>query len=134
MFNIFSIHPSQAPDSDCMSSLFFQKFWHITGKDVTEAILNFFKSGFMLKSINETVISLIPKVDNPINLSHYRLIRLCNVLYKAILKILFNRLKPYLDMCISENQSAFLSGRQILDNVIVAHECMHFLKSKRNGK
>ena len=70
----------------------------------------------------------------PFNLKHYRPISLCNVLYKVISKILANRLKGVLNVCISETEFAFISGRQILDNVIIAHEYMHFMKNKRQGK
>ncbi|XP_071902567.1 uncharacterized protein [Coffea arabica] len=42
-----------------------------------------------------------------------------------------NKLKPVLDKCISKNQSVSVAGRQILDNVILAHELLHNLKNKR---
>ena len=87
----------------------------------------------MLKSINHTVISLIPKILNPTCLKNFRPIRLCSVIYKMISKILANRLKPVLDICISNTQSAFIPDRQILDNMILAHEYMHYLKNKRQG-
>ena len=87
----------------------------------------------MPRALNHTLISLIPKIKDPVNLKHYRPISLCNVLYKVISKILANRLKVMLNICISKIQSAFIPGRQILDNVILAHEYMHFLKNKRQG-
>lgn len=88
----------------------------------------------MLKAINHTVISLILKVDCPTEIKQYRPINLCQVIYKAIAKILVNRLKPFLSQCINKNQSAFVPGRQILDNVILSHELMHFLKNRRHGR
>ena len=55
------------------------------------------------------------------------------MIYKVISKILANRLKNVLDLCISKNQAAFVPGRQILDNVILSHEFLHHLKNKRQG-
>ena len=118
---LFSMNPNKAPGPDGMTPLFFQKFWSIVKSDVVQAIQRFFHLGFMLKSVNHTVVSLIPKIDVPFNLKHYRPISLHNVLYKIIFKVLANRLKQTLDCCISKNQAAFVLGRQILDNVIVSH-------------
>ena len=99
-------------------------------EDIVKAVGSFFHSGNLLRTINETIISLIPKVDNPVVLTNFRPISLCTVLYKIISKILANRMKRVLKHCISPSQSAFDPGRQILDDVIIAHEILHFLKNK----
>lgn len=44
-----------------------------------------------------------------------------------------NRLQPFIHIIISEQQSAFIPGRQIHDNIIVAHEVFHYLKHKKSG-
>ena len=131
---VFSMHPNKAPGPDGMSPFFFQRFWNIIKNDVIRAVLSFFRPGKILKAFNETLISLIPKVEHPIFVSQLRPISLCNVFYKIISKILVNRLKPILGQCISQNQSAFVPGRQIIDNVLMAHEYIHWLNRKRNGK
>ncbi|XP_027148760.1 uncharacterized protein LOC113749274 [Coffea eugenioides] len=130
---VFSLHPNKAPGPDGMSSVFFQKFWHIVKKDVIAAISSFFHSGNLLKAINETCITLIPKIDVPTLVSHFRPISLCNVIYRVISKILVNRVKPFLNCCVSSNQSAFIPGRHIIDNIMIVHEFIHCLNNRRGG-
>jgi len=57
------------------------------------AVLEFLNNGHMLLTLNHTHIVLIPKIKNPIKMSDYRPITLCNVIYKIIAKVLANRLK-----------------------------------------
>lgn len=50
--------------------------------------------------------------------------------YKIIFKILAERLKPWLNCIVTENQSAFILERLMTDNVLIAHELMHSLHTK----
>eukprot|EP00253_Pinus_taeda_P011657 PITA_11657 len=61
----------------------------------------------------------------------YRLIALCNVVYKIISKVVANRLKPFLPVLVSGEKSGYVEGRQILDNIIQAQEVVHSLTSKK---
>ena len=80
---LFSMNPTKAPGPDGMTPLFFQKFWHIVKKDI-KATKSFFHSSHMLKAMNHTNISPVPKGEHPTEVQQFRPISLCNVLYKII--------------------------------------------------
>ena len=52
-------------------------------------------------------------------------------MYKVVTKIIVTRLQPYLDKLISPLQTAFVSGRKGIDNIIIAQEIMHSLGKKK---
>ncbi|XP_074288741.1 uncharacterized protein LOC141613898 [Silene latifolia] len=74
---LFSIPNDKAPGPDGYSSQFFKATWDITGKDFCEAIQDFFRSGKLLKQLNDTNITLIPKVAHPTTVLQFRPIACC---------------------------------------------------------
>ncbi|GKD64739.1 hypothetical protein Tco_1306847 [Tanacetum coccineum] len=70
-------------------------------------------------------IALIPKVSSPTRVKDYRPISCCNVMFKCISKIIANRIKEFLKVLVSPNQSAFVPGRSIADNILLTQELMH---------
>jgi hypothetical protein len=96
-------------------------------------VQQFFASGKMPAEINEAAIVLIPKVDKPELLKEFRPISLCSVIYKIVSKCLVNRLRPLLDDLIGLTQSAFIPGRMITDNALIAFECLHAINNGNRG-
>ncbi|PNX88544.1 ribonuclease H, partial [Trifolium pratense] len=112
-----------------------QVFSSITcGQEIFQQCCNWLTIGTFPANLNSTNISLIPKGDSQVSMKDWRPISLCNVIYKLVAKVLANRLKNVLDKCISISQSAFIPGRSILDNVMVAFEVIHHMKTKTKGK
>ncbi|KAL0285129.1 UNVERIFIED_CONTAM: hypothetical protein Sradi_7182200 [Sesamum radiatum] len=119
---VFDIDEVKAPGPDGYSSGFSKAAWPVVGEEVTRAVMEFFRTGNLLKEVNATLISFIPKVGNPTSVTEFRPISCCNVLYKIITKILVQRMPSVLDLLISPSQNAFVPGRSIGDNILLAQE------------
>lgn len=126
----FSLGSLKAPGPDGFNGLFFQKNWESVKTDVSKAVCEFFNGGDIPHDLNETVVTLIPKIPLPKSINHLRPISCCNFTYKIISKLIVLRLKQFMGTLISPNQSAFVGGRLIQDNLIIAHEVFHSLKRR----
>lgn len=124
----------KAPGPDGIQSIFYHKCWNIVGPKVCHFIKECFLSNSVPAGINETLIALIPKTDNPDNIKLFRPISLCNVIYKAITKILVTRIRPFLTKIISPFQSSFIPGRSTNDNILVTQEILHTLRTRKGHK
>ena len=131
---LFDMAPSKAPGLDGFTAGFYQRHWNVLGEDITMAMLAFLNGGELPLGLNDTAITLIPKVRHPQKISQFRPIALCPVLYKIAVKAIANRLRDILDEIIGEEQSAFVPGRLITDNVLVAYETIHAIKRRKKGK
>ena len=131
---IFQMHPTKAPGTDGFHALFFQKFWDIVDVGIFCLVKRWWEGLFYMKIINKTCISLIPKCQNPKLLTEYRPISYCNVIYKILFKTMASKLKTILGDIVSENQSAFIPGRLIIDNALLAFETFHSMKRREEGR
>lgn len=85
----------------------------------------------MVRGSNSSFIVLIPKKDNPQQLGDFIPISLIGCMYKVLSKILANMLRLVINSVISEAQSTFVKGRQILDGVLIGNELVKPQKRTR---
>ncbi|XP_059440462.1 uncharacterized protein LOC132172916 [Corylus avellana] len=128
------ISPMKSPGPDGFPAAFYQEHWNLVGEEVVMAVRHFFSTGLIDPDINFTHITLVPKKKNPSGVSDFRPISLCNVVYKILAKVLANRLKLVLPSIISCNQSAFIPGRLISDNIFAVYETLHTMHTRMYGR
>lgn len=98
---LFSFQPFKAPGPDGLHPIFFRRFWENVKHSVFHIIFFVFDSATIPAALNETYLTLIPKVDNVDSIHQYRPISLCNTTYKILSKVIVNRIKPFLQNLIS---------------------------------
>ncbi|XP_062028650.1 uncharacterized protein LOC133744575 [Rosa rugosa] len=130
-FSLKHMAAQKSPGFDGMSALFFKTYWPIVGDSVCAFCLGVLNDGRAIEDFNHTLISLIPKCLSPKNVTEFRPISLCSIIYKLISKTVANRLKKHLPDIISCTQSAFVPGRNIQDNVIAAFETVHTIRVQK---
>ncbi|KAK9750128.1 hypothetical protein RND81_02G175200 [Saponaria officinalis] len=96
---LFAIDSNKSPGIDGFSSGFFKAAWHIIEDDFCAAIEDFFRTSFMPKQANATLVSLIPKKSVPQTVRDFRPISCCSI--------------------VGEEQAAFIQGRSLFDNVLI---------------
>ncbi|PWA89784.1 RNA-directed DNA polymerase, eukaryota, Reverse transcriptase zinc-binding domain protein [Artemisia annua] len=121
---MFDIDGNKAPGPDGYTSTFYKKAWSVMGSEVCMAVKEFFKNGKLFGEVNATLLSMVPKVNTPNKVSDFRPIACCNVIYKCISKILTERIKLGLQKLVNLNQSAFIQGRAIQDNILITQELL----------
>ncbi|XP_019082654.1 PREDICTED: uncharacterized protein LOC109125477 [Camelina sativa] len=121
----FSLPKNKACGPNGFPVEFYKEASSVVGPEVTTAIREFFTSGCLLKQWNSTTLVLIPKTANASSAVDFRPISCLNTLYKVIAKLLTNRLQSLPASVISLSQSAFLPGRSLSENVLLATELVH---------
>lgn len=119
---ILKLNPNKAPGPDGLTSGFYKAAWEIVGPEVVTSISQFFTSSYLPTAANSTILSLVPKFPGATSITDYRPIACLNTIYKTISRILVKRLKPILSSLIVPNQTAFVKGRLLVENTVLASE------------
>ena len=130
---IKQMHPEKSPGPNGLNPGFYQCFWPLIGDQIFSTTSHWILTSAFPLGLNNTLIVLILKCENPSSMKELRPISLCNVLYKLVSKVLANRMKDVLCRLISPSQAAFVPGRSITDNILLASEVLHYLKRHTRG-
>lgn len=123
--------PLKTPKVDGIHAIFYQMKCDVVGQSVCDFVKNIQSGGNLKGWLNHTLFVLIPKVDS---LFQFRPISLCTVLYKIVTNTIVNRLKLLIQKWVLLNQSSFVPGQSITDNIVVAQDIIHSMRSKDGKK
>lgn len=98
-----------------------------------EFVLDVFRTGMIPEHMNQSVICLLPKQQQPDSISQFRPICLSNVVIKIVTKVIANRLKRTIGDLSGEGHAGFIPSRQANDNIVIAQESIHSMR-KSQGK
>ncbi|CAN1757082.1 Putative ribonuclease H protein At1g65750 [Linum perenne] len=126
--------PNKAPGPDGLNPCFFQTFWHAMGGAISASCRRWLNEFSIPATVHATNIVLLPKKQNPASMADLRPISLCDVRYRLVSKVLANRLRQIIPQIIGIEQSAFVEGRSIIDNVLIATETLHTMNTRRYAK
>lgn len=126
---LWSIGPYKAPGDDGLHTIFCQRNWDSINTKLLNELLNIFSTWNILTSWCNTLICLIPKIDNPYTTNHFRPLGLCTTHYKILAKILVNKIRPEIQNVMSLLQGVFVKGRQSSDLFILAQEILHSMNA-----
>jgi hypothetical protein len=131
---VFQMEHNKAPGQDGFPAEFYQACWEIIKDDLMALFREFHTGDLPLYSLNFGMIILLPKCREAAKIQQYRPICLLNVSFKIFTKVATNRVTQIVQKVISPSQTAFLSGRNIMEGVIVLHETIHEMhRKKQNG-
>jgi hypothetical protein len=105
----------KAPCLDGFNNEFIKKCWHFIKEDFYDLCFAFQNNSVYLQSINDSFITLVPKIDGAQQLGDFRPISLLNCSIKLIIKLLANRVQGVILQLVHQNQYGFIRTRTIQD-------------------
>ncbi len=117
----------KSPGSDGFSVEFFKFFWKDLGYFLIKSLNYGYSNGEVSVTQKEGIITCIPKGNkNKQLLKNWRPISLLNVTYKIASATIANRIKTILPHIINEDQTGFISGRYIGENIRTVYDLFDY--------
>ncbi|VFQ93968.1 unnamed protein product [Cuscuta campestris] len=130
---IWDMDPNSSPGPDGFNINFFNQCWDIIKGDLTSACQEVFLGIPLPKAASSSNICLLPKTYNAMKLNDFRPVCLSTVASKIASKCIANRLGKLLHLIISEEQGAYVPGREIMDKILITKELVHHINRKAHG-
>ncbi len=121
---IQALPKGKVPGHDGIPIEFFQACAFEVAPTLLKAYTAMLASGEALNYINMGLITVVPKTGDCSKLRNWRPITLLGSVYKILAKTLAGRLQAFLPSVIKPNQTGFIEGRSILDNVFIAQDSL----------
>ncbi|XP_026378818.1 uncharacterized protein LOC113273289 [Papaver somniferum] len=125
--------PESAPGPDGFSGIFYRSCWDIIKTDLVDAIQFSWRRKFIPKGMNSSFLVLLPKNQGAKAANQFRPTGLSNVVFKIFTKLITSRMCGLMKKLISSQQAAYVHGRSIHEQVMLASELVNEMKFKRRG-
>ncbi|XP_075095163.1 uncharacterized protein LOC142173465 [Nicotiana tabacum] len=119
---IFELSGESASGPDGLTGLFYQTCWDVIGADIHNMVLYFYGGAALPKSITRTNLVLLLNKPRVETFSDLRPISLSNFINKVLSRVLHARSESFLPSLIAPNQSGFVKGRNIFENILLTQE------------
>lgn len=118
---------NKTPGTDGFSSEFFKFFWKDLKHFVVRSINYGYQKGELSVTQKQGVITCLPKGNKPKHfLKNWRPISLLNTVYKICSGVIAKRVKSVLNKLIDTDQTGFISGRYIGENLRLIYDIMQY--------
>jgi len=134
-FALKNMKHNKSPGTDGFSAEFFKFFWRNLGPFVLRSLNEGFRKGELSITQREGLIICVPKGDKAKEfIKNWRPISLLNVVYKIGSACIANRMKQVLSLLINEDQTGFIKGRFLGDNIRLIYDIISYVNdNKRSG-
>lgn len=124
---------NKSPGLDGLTAEFYQTFWNSIGSCLVDSYNESYQNGSLCESQNISILSLIHKKSDSMNLKNYRPISITNLDYKILALVLANRMQEVIDKIISTDQTGYIKKRFIGTNIRKTVDIIDYLEKNQKG-
>ncbi|XP_026417145.1 uncharacterized protein LOC113312622 [Papaver somniferum] len=130
---VFGMNANSASGPDGFPGSFYKYAWKVIGSELMEAMQYCWHNRYIPRGFNSNLLFLVPKIQGAKRAEYFRPIGLANFNFKIITRIITDRISKVIGRLISEQQGAFIKGRNIHEKIVLASELVNELNCKRRG-